>query len=103
MKNLIRIMISTTLLAVPFTLQASDVDLDDTYRDEARGVYEIDLARTPGKHVDVASSDMYRDEYISAFHHSPTSLNNGETAEFAVLSTTSRKSGPAIPGYIGNY
>ncbi len=103
MKNLIRTMISATLLATPFTLQASDVSLDDAYRGDGRSAYEIDLATTPGKHIDVASSDMYRYEDSGAFHHSTSQLNSGETAEFAVFSVTTSKTGPAIPGYIGNY
>ena len=103
MKKIIHAIASASLLAIPFSIQASEIGLDDAYLDEDRGAYQIALSRTPDKHVDVASSDMYRYEDSGAFHHNPTHLGSSEIAEFAVFSVTTSRSAPAIPGYIGNY
>ena len=103
MKKIIYAIVSAGLLAVPFSIQASDISLDDSYLDEVSGAYQVELSSTPDKHVNVASSDMYRYEDSGAYHHNPTHLSSGEIAEFAVFSVTTSASGPAIPGYIGNY
>jgi len=103
MKRIIHAIASASLLAIPFSIQASEISLDDSYLDEGRGAYQVDLSSTPDKHVEVASSDMYRYEDSGAYHHNPTHLDSSEIAEFAVFSVTTSRSAPAIPGYIGNY
>jgi hypothetical protein len=103
MNKLLSSIIGATLLAAPFSIQASEVNLDDVYLDESRGAYEFTLSKSPAKHIDVASSDMYIDEATGAYDHDSQRLSSDEVTELAVFSSTTRKSGPSIPGYIGNY
>lgn len=103
MSKTIGTVISATLLAIPFSIQASEVSLDDAYRFEDGSAYEIVLSNSSRKHVNVSSSDMYRYEDSGAYNHSPTHLTSDEVAEFAVFTSSTGDAGPAIPGYIGVY
>lgn len=103
MNKLVNSMIGATLLAAPYSIQASDVNLDDTYLFENSGAYDFTLSTSPTKHIDVVSTDMYRYEDTGAFNHDASRLSSDEITEMAVFSSTTKKSGPAIPGYIGEY
>jgi len=93
MNKLFTTMISASLLAVPFSIHATELHFDDAWRFEDTSAHEIVLQ---GRNSDVSLDDMYRHEAFDAYHINPTRLNSDEIAEFAVFSAGEPETLPSI-------
>ena len=64
-------MITATILAAPFSINAAelgnDVSLDDMYANEVTSQYNIEYKNTPARSVDVSLDDMYANEVTSQY------------------------------------
>lgn len=95
MSKTLSTIISASLLAVPFSIQASELNIDDVYRYEVTGAYD-----SPGTHEqhikksDVSSGEMYAYEHRDTYEFSSETLTtSSERTEFAVFSVKEKSPG----------
>ncbi|HBE91844.1 MAG TPA: hypothetical protein DDW55_04700 [Gammaproteobacteria bacterium] len=104
MSKTLSTIISATLLAVPFSIQASELKLDDMYRYEGNGAY--DSPRAHAQHIkksDVSLGEMYAFEHRDTYEFSSETLTtSSERAEFAVFSDKEKSPGdiPSLLHYL---
>ena len=96
MNKLLTTMISASLLTVPFSIQATILNVDDAWRFEDTSTHEISLSSNPSRDVSVSLDDMYRYDDFVAYTHFPTHLNSDEIADFAVFSAEETETLPSI-------
>ena len=96
MNKLLTTMLSAGALAIPFSIHASILNVDDAWRFEDTSAHEISQSSSPSRDVDVSLDDMYRYEAFDAYNINPTRLNSDEIAEFAVFSAEEPEPLPSI-------
>mgnify|MGYP001609382195 FL=1 len=66
MNKILTTMIAATILSVPFSISAAELDnnvsLGDMYSNEGTSSYDIAFSKSPVKSVDVSLGDMYSNE-----------------------------------------
>ena len=65
MNKLMTTVISASLLAIPFSIHATELHFDDAYRFEDTSAHEIALQ---SRNTDVTLGDMYRYENFDAYN-----------------------------------
>ena len=85
MNKLLTTMIAATILSVPFSVSAAELDnnvsLGDMYSNEGTSSYDIAFSNNPVKSVDVPLGDMY---YNEGGHSYDIELSNSPVASVDV-------------------